>query len=298
MSLSTNYSGGNTSSISRQIAQNQYQNTKDTFDSQKALIQAQRDLANKNKDNSDQIRDITNKTAQDTQNLVNLDQSIVDTLNQNLLSLTPSDPLYLQTKEQISQFQSAVVQLNGSLRGMQYQGAGDKPPADLANVQKDIAIRGLDLQEKALNMNLEISKLSYNLALVYEANMFPSSPFAGVVDKIFVHVGDNVTSGTILAGISGNNQHAKIVVNVPSDIAKNISVVEPSVLYIGKESVEMVPSYISKDATNGVLYSVIYQLDDSLTSKLTNETYVSVKIPIGVANTTNIDPFIPLDSVI
>ena len=39
-------------------------------------------------------------------------------------------------------------------------------------------------------------------------------------------------------------------------------------------------------------------LDDSLTSTLTDATYVNVKIPIGVANTTNIDPFIPLDSVI
>jgi multidrug efflux pump subunit AcrA (membrane-fusion protein) len=128
--------------------------------------------------------------------------------------------------------------------------------------------------------------------------MFPVSPFAGVIDKIFVHVGDNITSGTTLASISGNNQHAEIVVSVPSDIAKNISIIEPSVLSIGDQTIEMVPSYISKDATDGVLYSVIYQLDDSLTTKLTDSTYVNVQIPIGVANTTNIDPFIPLDSVV
>ena len=60
----------------------------------------------------------------------------------------------------------------------------------------------------------------------------------------------------------------------------------------------MLPTFVSRDATNGVLYSVIYQLDDSLAFNLTDATYINVKIPVGVADTTNIDPFIPLDCVI
>jgi multidrug efflux pump subunit AcrA (membrane-fusion protein) len=128
--------------------------------------------------------------------------------------------------------------------------------------------------------------------------MYPASPFGGVVDKIFVKVGENVQSGTMLASISGFDQHAEVVVNVPENVAKNISAFEPSVLTIGNKEISMMPTYVSKDATNGVLYSVIYQLDDSFSPSLTNLSFVKVKLAIGVADTTNIDPFIPLDSVI
>jgi len=58
------------------------------------------------------------------------------------------------------------------------------------------------------------------------------------------------------------------------------------------------PTFVSKDATNGTLYSVIYQLDDAFAKELTDASFINVKIPIGVADTTNIDPYIPLDSVV
>lgn len=302
LSLATNYSGGNASSISRQIAQTQYQNAKDTFDTQKDVIAKQREIANTNKDNADLLNKITSQSASDMQALFDLNQTVVTSLNQHIQDLIAAnvgganDTAILQSKEQLAQFQSAMAQTNSSYKTLQVQ-SSDSSSA-LANISHEIALKQLDLQEKALNMSLDVTRLSYNLASVLEQNMFPSSPFAGTVDRIFVKIGDNITSGTTLASISGTDQHVEIVVSVPADIAKNISVVQPSILYIGDESVEMVPSYISKDATNGVLYSVIYQLDDSLTAKLTDETYVNVKIPIGIADTTNIDPFIPLDSVV
>ena len=302
LSLSTNYSGGNAPSISREISQTQYQNAKDTFNTQKDIIAKQRDIANKNKDNADLLRQITNQSAIDTQSLFDLNQTIVNNLSSNIQNLEATnvnganDTAILQAKEQLSAFQSAMIQTGSSFKHLQVQKSGNA--VDVANSGFDIALKQLDLQEKSLQMGLDISRLQYNLAVVYEQNMFPSSPFAGVVDKIFVHIGDNVSSGTVLASISGNDQHAEIVVNVPQSIAKNVSLVEPSVLYVGDKTIEMVPSFISKDATNGVLYSVIYQLDDLLAPKLTNGSFINVKMPIGVSNTTNIDPFIPLDSVV
>lgn len=301
LSLSTNYQGGNVLSISRQIAQTQYNNAKDSYGEQKDLIQRQRDLANAGKDNADQIRDITNQSVTDSQSLANLDQSIVDNLNQNLQTLqnaNPNDPQILITKEQISQFQSAIVQLNGSIRNLQYQGDSSKPPANLAATQQDIALKQLDLQQKSLDMTLELSRLQYNLALVTEANMYPSSPFAGIVDRILVHVGENVSSGDTLANISGSTQHIEIVVNAPENIAKNVSRIEPSILTIGDRNIEMIPFYVSQDATNGTLYSIIYQLNDSLASKLTDAVYVNVNMPVGTGDTSNEVPFIPLDSVV
>jgi multidrug efflux pump subunit AcrA (membrane-fusion protein) len=128
--------------------------------------------------------------------------------------------------------------------------------------------------------------------------MFPSTPLSGTVDRIYVHIGDTIAPGTLLANISGSTQHVRIIVDVPADIAKNMSSLEPSVLQIGNNRIEARPSYVSLDATNGTLYSVIYDLDDSLSSKLTNATYITVKIPIGIGDTINEDPFIPLDAVV
>jgi multidrug efflux pump subunit AcrA (membrane-fusion protein) len=302
LSLSTNYSGGNAASISRQIAQSQYQNAKDTFNTQEDIIVNQRAIADKNKSNSDQMRAITTQSAIDTQALFDLNKTIVDSLSSSIGNLEntnvngSNDAAILQAKQQIAGFQSAMVQTNSSFQNLQIE--SNQNSSDASTLSYEIALKQLDVQEKALNMSLDISRLSYNMAQVLEANMFPSTPFAGVVNKIFVHVGDNVTSGTILASISGDNQHVEIVVNVSGEVAKNISNFEPSTLYIGDKSIQMLPTFVSKDATSGVLYSVIYDLDDSLAANLTDSTYINVKIPVGVADTTNIDPFIPLDSVV
>lgn len=302
LSLSTNYSGGNVMSLARQIAETQYQNTKDTYDTQKDVLNKQREIANNNKDNADTLRQIIAQSAIDTKALFDLNKTIVDSMASNIKNLQDTnvggvnDAAILQSKQQLSGFQSAMVQTNSSFQNLQVQ--SNQESSDTAGLSFQIALKQLDIQQKALEMSLEVSRLSYNMALVNEANMYPSTPFAGTVNKIFVHVGDNISSGTVLANITGLNQHVEIVVYVPEGIAKNISSFEQSTLYVGSQNVQMLPTFVSKDATNGVLYSVIYQLDDSLAASLTDSTYINVKIPIGVADTTNIDPFVPLDAVV
>lgn len=298
LSLSTNYSGGNSASIARQIAQDQYNNSQSIHDEQTDILGKQRDIANKNKDNSDQLRTITAQSATDTQALFDLNKTIVDNLASQIQAkeaINPNDPAILGLKQTLSAYQSAMVQTNSSFNNLKVQ--SNTASGDIANLNLDIALKQLDIQEKMLNMNLEISRLTYNMALVNEANMYPSAPFAGVVNKIFVHVGDSVNSGTPIASITGNNQHVEIVVSVPENIAKNISSFEPSTLLVGSKSISMLATFVSKDGVNGALYTVVYDLDDSLATSLTDSTYIDVKIPVGVADTTNIDPFIPLDSV-
>lgn len=302
ISLATNYQGGNVLSISRQIAQTQYQNSKDTFDTQKDVIAKQRENADKNKENADALRQISIQSATDTQALFDLNRTVVDSIAQNIKNLESTntgginDAAILQSKQILSQYQSAMNQTNSAFRNLQVQTSDTSNT--IANNSYDIALKQLDIQQKALETNLQVSKLSYNMALVNEASMYPASPFAGTVDKVFVKVGENVTSGKELVSISGFDQHTEVVVNVPEGVAKNISAFEPSILTIGNKEISMMPTYVSKDATNGVLYSVIYQLDDSFSANLTNFSFVKVKLAIGVADTTNIDPYIPLDSVV
>lgn len=301
LSLATNYSGGNVLSIARQIAGVQLKNANNTYDLQSDTIAKQREVAAKNKTNSDAMRQITIQSASDTQALLDLQTTIVNGINASIINLEQTnvgginDAAILQSKELLAQYQAVMVQTRVSFGNLQIQ--ANQISADSADLQYQIALKQLDLQEKNLKMGLKLAGLQYNMAQVNEATMFPSSPFAGVVDKIFVHVGDNVNPGTLLAQISGISETAEIVVSVPQDIARNISRFEPSVLYIGGKSINVLPTYISQNATNGILYAVIYDLDESLVLQLTDNAYIEVKVPIGTANTTNLDPYVPLDSV-
>ena len=296
VSLSSNYQGGNAPGIQAQIAQTQYNNVKDTYNQQGDLIGKQKDLANKNHDNQVLMQQITNSSVIQTQGLVNLNNSIINSLNDAIAALPPGSSNLLPLQEQLSQFQSAQNQANSSFQNLQIQ--ANQASVDSAQEQHDVAVEQLDIQRKALDLNLEVSRLQSNLAAVNAANMYPSTPFSGTVNKIFVHVGDSVNPGTPIANISGGNQHVEIVVNVPQTTAKNISSIEPSIVTIDGKDIEIRPSFVSEDATDGVLYSIIYQLDDSLSSKLTDATYVDVRIPIGEGDTINSDPFIPLDAVV
>lgn len=304
LGLSTNYSGGNALSIARQIAGNQYQSAKDNYPTQKELIGKQRELANKSDESADKLREIARGANDQTQGLIDLNTSILDTLaaNQSALEALPqsadNDAKILQIRSTRAQLIAGNNQLQAGLNNSKYANSEDNAPAAIGNISKDVALRQLDLQEKALDLSLELSRLSFNMAQINEASMYPSSPFAGIIERIFVHPGDTVNPGTVLANLSGNTQHSEIVVLVSEGVAKNISSFEPSILIINGKEISLMPSYVSRDATNGNLYSVIYQLDDSFSRNLTNGGYVDVRIPVGVADASNIDPFIPLDSVI
>lgn len=303
INLVSNYQGGNIFSLSRQIAQSQYNLAKDTFDTQNEIIGKQKDIANKTNENADELRTISSKSAEDTQSLLDLNNSLISQIDSNLSNYSATnsgginDTVIFQTKQVKAQLQAAVTQLNAQLRSLQYQSDEEKPPAELADLQKEITLKQLEIQEKSLALNLEISRLQYNLALVNEATMHPVSPFKGVIDKIYVKEGQYVSPGTPLISLSGATQHVKITAKVPSETAKNISMIEDSVITINGKQIKMLPSYVSNDATDGQLYSVIYQIDDDYKNLVTDGSYVTVDIPIGTGDTNNSVPFIPLDSV-
>jgi multidrug efflux pump subunit AcrA (membrane-fusion protein) len=300
--LSTNYAGGNTLSVARQIAQVQNQNTNDSYQTQIDLINRQRDLANQGASNFEALRNITNQSIGDTQNLVNLNNDIISTLNSNLATLQ-LDPvtnasLILSTKQMISQFQSANLQLNSGLRNSQYQTNSDNPPTALANAQKDIALKQLDLQEKTLNMSRELSKLQLRLAQINEGLMYPSAPFAAIIQHVFVREGQSVNPGTPLFTLSAIiDPPLTVYVYAPKSVAEKISKLEPSVIHLGNKNLNLFPSFVSTEAVNGNLFAIAFTLPQENLSDTVDKEFVGVDLPIGYADSESIFPFVPLDAV-
>lgn len=304
ISLSSNYYGGNAASISRQIAQNQYKLSNDTLQTQKEVLAKQREVAERSDANADEMRDIANRSLEETRSLLDLNEALLNQTNVNISNLqeatSPADlsnPLIFQANAQKAQLQAGVNQLRQAVRSTELQAAGDRPPAELSDLQREITIKNLDIQEKSLLMGNEISKLQLVLAQVNEANMYPTTPFKGVVEKIHVRIGESVSPGTTLVTISGIEGKIILDAKVPSQTAKNLSQLENSDIQVNGRTIQVMPSYVSSEATDGQLYSVIYHIPDEYQGFFTDKGYVTISIPVGAPDSNSVVPFIPLDSV-
>jgi multidrug efflux pump subunit AcrA (membrane-fusion protein) len=190
-----------------------------------------------------------------------------------------------------------VNQLRATLKSLEYTTNTANPPTQLASIQKDISYKQLELQEKALLLSKETSKIQYNIALVTSALMQPAAPFQGTVEKIMVSPGESVNPGTVIALISSNNPKATLSLLVPQEVAKNISRATPSTIHIDGEKILLAPSYVSGVPTKSLLYTVLYVLPTEYISKVVNKSYITVETPIGYGDTLASVPFIPIDSV-
>lgn len=295
--LSSTYDGANISSVQRQLAQTQYKNVVDTFDSQKDLIKKQREIADKTNANAEELRSIGRSSLDETRTLLSFNEELLRDV-ESLLQSTQTPPEEMaQAKQLRAQLLSATNQIKSALRQLEYQTNEDKPQAQLSDLGKEITLKQLDIQEKSLEMNKELLRLQLNLAFISESLMHPTSPITGVVERVFVKKGQSVTPGDPLLIISGNTQEATIVVLAPSEIADAVSRVETSTVTIGYDNFQSVPSYISANATDGVLYTIMYSVPDVLAYLITDSMFVTVEIPIGYPDTTSAAPYVPLDAV-
>ncbi len=298
--MTNNYQGGNIFSLQRQMAATQYQNTLDTYNTQKDIIFKQRDIAAKTKSNSDELRGITDDSIDETKSLISLNEDIVDSLSSSIDELEDSgadESAVRGQKQLLSQILAGLNQARAALRQSEYQVKSDKPPAKLAELQYDITVRQLDLQERALNLGVEIGRLQLQIAQVNEASMHPVAPISGVVQKVHVRLGQAVNPGQALVTIAGDAGELNAVAYVPQSMAQSISRIESSFLYIGTNKISATPVFISTEATQGNLYAVKFVIPAEYYANVTDKSFIRVEIPIGYADTTASIPFIPLDSV-
>jgi multidrug resistance efflux pump len=305
VSLSTNYQGGNAPTVQKQIAYKQYQSASLTYNKQKEIIAKQKELAEATDTNAEKLREITRQSIGETQDLIDLNDDILSTLQKNLdqYNATNSggmnDQAILQTKQLKSQFQSANNQLRNTLRNNQYQSDENNPPAEIAHLQKDITIKQLELQDKTLALSAEISRLQYQVAKINEDLMFPAAPFNATVQRVLVKQGQAVSPGTPLVVLAQTAEDDPIVAiaYVPREIAQKASMYEPSILYMGQVAYDTYPTYITQDAIQGTLYGIYYPIPDNYNSFTTEKGFIYVDVPIGFADTSATIPFVPIDAV-
>ncbi len=312
LNLSSNYQGGNAPAIQSQIVEKQNKITQSTYQEQKNLINTQRDLANNTQSNNDQLRNLTAQSATEAAGLINQNQDILNTITDQLNTLQNNetngaplptgntqtyDQLILQSKQLQAQYQGTINQLNTQQRQLAYQADASQPFTQMQYNQRDITLKQLDIQEKTLDINKEISSLQLQLAEVNASLMYPASPCDGIVDRVYATFGQSVTPGTQLLSISCDQQSVKAVVQIPANLASAVSRVEPTLIHLDDQTISETPDYVSRDATDGTLYSVIYHLPDHAQMYITNGNYITADVPVGLQNTSAVDPYVPLDAI-
>lgn len=307
--MSSNYAGANTFSLQRQIAATQYQGAASTYDKQKETIEQQKELVEKTEDNSEELRKITDKSLGETRTLISQNEDVLKLLDEQIATFNQLYPnptaaekaeFLLPLKAQQVQFTASVNQAKQALKANEYSSDDDNPPADIASLTKEIAKKQFDVQLKQLKISLEVSRLQANLAQINESMMYPTSPFAGTIQRVLVKEKQQVNAGTTLMIISQVAQEDPItaVAFVSADVARRVSRIEPSTLHIGdKASYTSIPSFVSTDAVQGTLYAVYYPIPETYSNLVISEGYISVDMPIGNADTSMIATYIPLDSV-
>lgn len=300
VTLSTNYQGGNAPAISAQVASAQYKNTVDTFATQKELIDKQRQIANTTVDNTDELRIISEQSLSDSQNLLTLNETILGTIDQQLRQAEQAgdEQALLAARQARSQLQSGVSQLQNTIRNLEYQTDTENPPSELSNIQRDIALKQLDVQEKSLTLSKEVSGLQLQLAQVQASLMYPSSPSNGTVQKVHVVFGQSVSPGTVIATIFQPEHEIMATVNLNAQTALSVSRSQTSTVTLTDgTTVKIAPRFVSTEATDGQLYSVIYTIPEDYTTKVTDQEFIPVQIPLAIPDTSSALPIIPIDAV-
>lgn len=300
ISLSNTYQGGTIASVSRQVAQKNNEFTELNYPVQMEMIKKRREIANLSDGQADKLRDIANQSIDETKSLISLNEEILTSLNAQIefLETSGADETDIMTAKQgKAGLLTGLNALKTALRNTEYQADEDHEPGQLANKSRELTQQQLDIEERSLNLNMEISKLNLRLAQINESFMYPASPVNGVVERIYVKIGDSVNPGTVLATISSDKTSVTAVAAVSAELAENISTVEKSKVTIGTIHFDLAPRYISSEPTEGNMHAVLFTIPDEYVDQLSNSSYITIEIPVSKPKSAAAVPFVPLDAI-
>lgn len=301
LSIASNFNGGSTASVQRQIAEKNAQGAGDSLRIQTEIIGKQRDLSQQNFDNFTKQQDITNKSIDETKSVISINDAIITQLNKDFETASAANNTTdMQTaRKSLSQYIGTNNTLKASLRQYEYSTNDDNPPYKTSELQKETTLKQLELQETSIKLQKELSDLQVTLARVQEAAFYPAAPFSGTIERIFVKVGQTITPGTKLATVVQRKEDDPIVVRVfvPQSVAEKLSTESEVKVKIGNAWVSLLPSFVSSDAVEGTLYGVYIPIPDKYNGKLTEGGIVQVSLQLGQPDTSSLISFIPIDAV-
>lgn len=303
VTLATTYTGASLPAQQLSLARAQLDFQTQTSTIQAELINRQKDMANANADNAEALRKISANSLPLSREQLNLTKDILTTLDQNIKTLESTnvdganDALILSTKQLKSQFLAAQNQLTQVINTIDYQTNPDQPAAQLPLMTRDLTLKQLELQEKTLALNQELSQINYKIAAIGAALMRPSAPFGGTVSRLHVVPGDLVNPGQPLVTLSGVTNAATVGIALPPGTAQKIGQLEPAEVTLGGQVYSLPILHNTRQALDDQFAYVYVTLPPETYAQLNDQQFLTLTLPLGYPDSVGALPNLPLDLV-
>lgn len=298
-SLGLGYTGGSPQYFQRQIAEKSFTNSKENLPTQLDMIAKRRDIARDAETQAAELREIGRKSLDDTRTLLSLNEQILSVIDDQLKAAEASgNQADIQTyRSAKAGALSGINALRSGLRQAEYQTDDQAEPADIARTSRDLTLQQLDLEERGAKLAVEIAELNYKLARFSESLLYPASPCAGTVERVYVRFGQSVQPGAAIAevvcaqtGIQAigltNQATARKVLQTELGVFRSVDGATASAQILA----------VSTQATDGPLFSVTAVLSDDKAA-LTDASYGVLELPVVGDTTSSSIPFVPLDAI-
>lgn len=296
MNQETAYAAGNAATVQRQISQKNLESAQESLDSTVETVAKQREQADKNRDNQTELKEISESSILETEDLIAVIETQVDAL-ETAIETAPTVDDENTLRGSLINAQSNLNTARQNLRTVRYQTDEDEEYILLQDISKDLVYKTTEIQLKTAEIQRDIAKLQLRAAQITEATTRVTAPFAGVIEKVYVQPGEYVNPGDPIAVLRGNTELC-LQMSIPGSLAKQIDTDQPLVVTLPDgQTISLGINHVSAAPVNGQLYEVLAGLPEQYHQQVYDEQSLSVALPLYELSALAGAAFVPLDSV-
>ncbi|MBI2439458.1 MAG: biotin/lipoyl-binding protein [Candidatus Moranbacteria bacterium] len=165
----------------------------------------------------------------------------------------------------------------------------------LTDTEKKLALEQITKNRAENKTTLKQSVLEQSLAYQNDAVLTPKTFVSGTVERLAVREGDFVLPGDILITIHAPAQTATLETLVSRKVALLVDVTKSARLTIGSDTIELLPSYFSRQETKDNLYSLLFVLSETTKNRIGDGEFLQLEIPLRPTNTDSF--LVPIDAI-
>ena len=159
---------------------------------------------------------------------------------------------------------------------------------ELLNLSETMTQRGQQL-------SLDQAENNYFAAQIVASLMYPATPVAGSIEKVYVKVGDIIAAGSPVAIIKSDKADVKLELSVPEHVIRNLSLTAPAWFTINGTRQEVNLDFIPTTPTTGNSYFLTMTLSPEVASLVANGTYIDINLPLDTVQDDRL--LLPLNAI-
>ncbi|HYD35687.1 MAG TPA: HlyD family efflux transporter periplasmic adaptor subunit [Vitreimonas sp.] len=293
------YGAGSAATVQRQIAGKNYELAQETLKNTVEVVSKNRELADKNRDNTEELRKITEKSIDEIKSILTTTDQVISKIESDIATeqASTNNATTIQSLRQSLITYRGIQNSNRSgLRSAEYAVATGNPPTKIADITKDLVYKTTELQLKQAQINQEVSALSLQLAKINEASTRVVAPFSGTIEKVYVNPGQYVTPGTPVAKIKGD-ANLSLQISVAGAVASRIDAQQDLIVVLNDREFVVPITHVSSTPINGQLFEVLAVLPAEYQEFIPEESAVAVTLPLYTQTLIEGNSFLPLDAI-